>query len=143
MVGKKDQRAFTLIELLIVIAIIGILAAVAIPMYRQQIVRSRLTEVTNSMSHMASAVSTYYQEMDNFPSGLDKASIHTTLGVGLENVVRISAASVTAGLISVTVANCGAEVDGFTLTLTPSVHSDGSISWIWGGNVTRAYMPAQ
>jgi type II secretory pathway pseudopilin PulG len=48
--------------LLIVIAIIGILAAIAIPMYKTQTIKAKLTEVTNAMSNVASAVAAYIQE---------------------------------------------------------------------------------
>src|SRR4030043_151178 len=65
---KRGQKGFTLIELLIVIAIIGILAAIAIPMYRAQTLRAKLSEVTNSMSAVATAVATYYQENNMWPA---------------------------------------------------------------------------
>jgi type IV pilus assembly protein PilA len=140
---NQNGKGYTLIELLVVITIIGILAAIAIPIYRKHTVKSRLVEVTNTMSHIASAVSTYYQDIESFPSSLDIPAIHTTLGVGLAGVSRISAANVTNGLITVTITNVSSDVDGSNLTLTPTTTSDKSVSWRWGGSVKKAYLPEE
>ena len=142
MLKKRGQKGFTLIELLIVIAIIGILAAIAIPMYRAQTIKARLTEVTNGMSNVASAVAAYYQETELFPDATDKPAIQDSLGVALDSLTRISDASVTAGVISVTIGSISGEVDGSILTLTPATSpTDGSISWGWGGDLKATYMP--
>lgn len=141
MVIRNDRRGFTLIELLIVIAIIGILAAIAIPMYRSHTVKAKLTEVTNAMSNLASAVSAYYQENELFPTAGDIPSIRSSLGVSLANLNRLDTAAVAAGIITVTITNVGSEVNGSTLILRPATNADGSISWSWGGTCRAPYKP--
>ena len=137
---KKSIQGFTLIEMLIVIAIVGILAAVALPLFQMYAIKARLTEVTNGMSNVASAVAGYYQDQSTGGAGTwpicgNVAAIQTTLGVGLSSVERIQAISIDGnGVITATVQNINPTVDGKNLTLTPTLEIDSSISWAWGAS---------
>ena len=149
MANRNYREGFTLIELLFVILIICVLAAIAIPVYKAQIISAKLTEVTNAMSYIASSLVKYKQNAEQAGSANDWPNcgsitdIQTSLGVGLASLGRISSASVNqvTGIILVTVANIDSAVDGSTITLGPTTASDGSISWKWGGTIPPKYLP--
>lgn len=147
MMNRKRERGFTLIELLIVIAIIGILAAVAIPMYKQHLIKAKMAEAVNAMRYISTSLGNYRQEISmvatGWPNCPDITAIYSTLGVGLSAVSRISDAQVDSGTgtIQATLANIDTVVDGQTLYLVPTENVDGSISWTWSGSLPSAYMP--
>lgn len=136
---KRNEKGFTLIELMVVVAIIGILAALAIPMYQAQVVKARLAEVTHSMGALSSAVGRYYQDNNSsWPPALTTASaIANTLGlavpVGSRYIESVSLDA--AGKITSQIQNTGiSAVDTGFLTLTPSSTSNGAMTWSWGAS---------
>ena len=140
----KNRKGFTLIELMVVVAIIGILAAIAIPMYRTQQIKSKMTEGTRAVSTVASAIGDYYQDEQAWPNACaDVGAINNTLGVGVSTSRYISGMQTSGvGVITVTYQGIATDVDGNSLVLTPTTNANGAVDWNWSGvGMLQKYIP--
>ena len=150
---RKVQQGFTLIELMIVVAIIGILAAIAIPAYQDYTARSQMSEAMSLASGARTAVSEYYQTAGEFPPAGDGADANEPAGLSAPtNIAGTYVESVTVepltGVITAQLINGTPVINairGATLTLTPSFQDDddiGSIIWTCGGDDLSKYYPS-
>ena len=121
--NSKIQQGFTLIELMIVVAIIGILAAIAIPAYQDYTKRARVTEGLSLASAAKTSVTEYYASNNTFPSTNASAGLAATItGTSVSNV-QVGAS----GVITVTYTSL-VDATTNTLTLTPTAGS-GAVTW--------------
>jgi type IV pilus assembly protein PilA len=133
---KKVQQGFTLIELMIVVAIIGILAAVALPAYQDYTVRSRVSELAIMASGMKATVGENIA--NNGAIDANSCDGVTNISVATANVASSACA---AGVITVTGT---AAAKAVVLTYTPTLDADGKIQWACTSAAGDAkYVPAE
>ncbi|MGH8667685.1 MAG: pilin [Burkholderiales bacterium] len=113
---KTLQKGFTLIELMIVVAIIGILAAVALPAYQDYTVRARMSEVILAMSACRTSITEVYQSGGSAP-GANNWGCEVSAGTGTKYVNAISTSI--NGVVTATVQNISTSVDNSVVQLTP------------------------
>ena len=142
----KKQQGFTLIELMIVVAIIGILAAIAIPAYQDYTIRAQVSEGLNLAAGAKAAVTEYYQDQGTFPTTNTLAGIETAGNIQGKYVSQVQVGAL--GQITVTYANNGTQtandnIDTATLTMTPADNA-GSVSWTCaaGAILQAKWLPA-
>jgi type IV pilus assembly protein PilA len=138
---KTMQKGFTLIELMIVIAIIGILAAIAIPAYQNYTIRAQITEGLSLADGYKNLVAEFYQNNGTFPAGVSANGSVTTIAVGA-GVIKgkyVSAITVDANgnvVITYGQAAASAKVRNDTLAINAGIDTNGDVVWICGLQAT-------
>ncbi|HHB11990.1 MAG TPA: prepilin-type N-terminal cleavage/methylation domain-containing protein [Chromatiales bacterium] len=137
---KRAQQGFTLIELMIVVAIIGILAAIAIPAYQDYTIRSQVSEAMSLADGAKTAVAEYYTNYGSMPSNNSAAGLASA---GSITGKYVSAVTVSNGLIEADLGNeVNAKVASGKLQLSPKTET-GSIKWVCkGSSLDNKYLPS-
>ena len=143
---KAMQKGFTLIELMIVVAIIGILAAVALPAYQDYVARSQMSEAFVLASGQKGAVAETWSNKGIAPTDNPDAGIAAATDIKGKYVEKTEVG--TGGAITATLrsSNVAAGIQGKTLVLTPTFPSNssdgGSVTWSCSSTAAAKYLPA-
>ena len=134
---KSIQKGFTLIELMIVVAIIGILAAIAIPAYQDYLIRSQVSEGLTMAAAAKAGVSEFYANRGDWPSS------NSAAGMGLASEIQgkyVTSINVADGGITITYGNeaNATKLRSETVGLTPGASDNGDVIWKCG----KAAQPA-
>jgi type IV pilus assembly protein PilA len=139
---KTNQKGFTLIELMIVIAIVGILAAVALPAYQDYTIRAKMSEALATIGEAKTSVSEFFIANGTLPANSAEAGIRTNVDTTVVNSM-----SYASGRITISIKDIGGDTTGgdmFQLSLAGT--KGGTPQWVCivGGTqpVDAKYLPA-
>ena len=137
---RSLQQGFTLIELMIVVAIIGILAAVALPAYQDYTVRAKVSEVILAASSAKTSIAEFAQVNSGMPTTAS-ATIAPQSSKYVQSVFYTSTATAN-GVITAS-AQGEAKISGSTITLSGTLDATtGQVTWLCDGSILAKYRPA-
>ena len=147
---KAIQKGFTLIELMIVIAIIGILAVIALPAYQDYTARAQVSEAFSLAEGQKAAVIEYFADKGAYPTSNEAAGVAASSKITGKYVDSVAIGG--NGVITATMkaSNVNSALTSKTLTLTPATsaaaasaaQNPGSFTWTCGGSIDTKYRPA-
>ena len=127
---KAIQKGFTLIELMIVVAIIGILAAIAIPAYQDYTIRAQVTEGLNLAGAVKAAVAESFAQTGTWPTDNAEAGVGSAATITGKYVTSVTVAT---GGITIAYGNqANANIAADTLALTPWTSANSDVIWVCG-----------
>ena len=136
---KKVQQGFTLIELMIVVAIIGILAAIAIPAYQDYVARSQISEGMATAGAVKTSISEYFASQGTMPP----ANQYQDTTGGRYTATATHAAAT--GVITITMRNAAPvsnAIRGYTFTLSPTTTGNYITNWACATAGNAKYLPS-
>jgi type IV pilus assembly protein PilA len=142
---KKMQQGFTLIELMIVVAIIGILAAIALPAYQDYTIRTQVSEGMTLASGAKTAVAEYYDNKGAFPSNNAEAGLATATDITGKYVLSVTNTNGKVAVVYAKDSNTKITTAGANTLMLSAVSHAGSVEWVCGGagtTVNQKYRPA-